>query len=528
MEQLNLTLSEAILPLLLPDEIYDKADYNLLTALKEDRRIERKPAKTHSPVLGEYFSMWANTAPDGGLIALGMENNGSFSGCSRLSHNELNEREKAAFTYCPDASCQSKRMLVRNIGGQEDFVLLFRVYYREDKVVRNVAGDGYIRIADSKHKLTNDELRELEIDKRQVDLEKEPVNLKFPEDFNIKLISEFVQGVVKKRTPTLDHTNEELLEQRRLGKIENGEFIPNVACALLFARDPRSIFPGCTIRFLRYEGETEKTGQEYNVIKDLWLEGSVPELIVSTGEIVQGQLREFSRLDEDGKFYTALEYPYEAWYEAIVNACAHRSYGLKNIPIFVKMFDDRLVIESPGAFPPFVTPQNIYTSHHPRNPYLMDALYYLDFVKCHNEGTRRMRDAMQGMKLPFPEFEQKTITDGSRSVRVTLKNNRKQRKVWIDSDIARFLPINVIESLSQDERRILNFVGENHRINVSNAQRLLPHIKTWHTVKNVLTRLTAREILSHQHRKDIERDPDAHFILHPKWQVKSQDRKKSN
>jgi hypothetical protein len=34
---------------------------------------------------------------------------------------------------------------------------------------------------------------------------------------------------------------------------------------------------------------------------------------------------------------------------ALVNACVHRSYGLTNMNIFVKMFDDKLVIEIPGA-----------------------------------------------------------------------------------------------------------------------------------------------------------------------------------
>ena len=330
---------------------------------------------------------------------------------------------------------------MRNISGNSDFVLLIRVDYREDKCVRDVSGNAYSRVGDSRHKLTPEELRELEIDKQEIDLEQEPVLLKFPEDFNRQLISQFVEGVKARRTLEQSHSTEEILVQRRLGKIDKSEFVPNVACALLFANDPRSIFPGCTVRFLRFEGEIEKTGRDYNVIKDIPLEGCVPELIVSTGEVVQGQLREFSRLDDDGKFYTAPEYPRPAWYEAIVNACAHRSYGLKNMPIFIKMFDDRLVVESPGAFPPFVTPQNIYNSHHPRNPHLMDALFYLEFVKCHNEGTRRMRDAMQDMKLPSPQFEQKNVNDGSRSVRVTLKNDRKQRKVWIDSDIGRFLPL---------------------------------------------------------------------------------------
>jgi hypothetical protein len=32
---------------------------------------------------------------------------------------------------------------------------------------------------------------------------------------------------------------------RRLGKIVNGKFVPNNACALLFAKDPCAKFPGC-------------------------------------------------------------------------------------------------------------------------------------------------------------------------------------------------------------------------------------------------------------------------------------------
>ena len=325
--------------------------------------------------------------------------------------------------------------------------------------------------------------------------------------------------MIAKRNLSQPHTEEEILVQRRLGKIENGTFIPNVACALLFAKDPRVIFPGCYIRFLRFEGEIEKTGTDYNAIKDMFLEGNVPQLIVSAGEVVQSQLREYSHFDSAGKFYNVPEYPQEAWFEAIVNACAPRSYGLKNMPVFIKMFDDRVVIESPGAFPPFVTPENIYDSHHPRNPNLMEALFYLQFVKCHNEGTRRMRDAMQEMNLPLPKFEQKQIPSAPRTVRVTLKNNRKQRKVWIDSDVGQILPPEIVETLTQDERRILNYISENDKINVSEAHRILPHIKTWHSARKILEKLSKKEILYHVHREDLLRDSDAHFIFHPKWRT---------
>ena len=84
-----------------------------------------------------------------------------------------------------------------------------------------------------------------------------------------------------------------------------------------------------------------------------------------------------------------------AWYEALVNACVHRSYNLKNMNIFIRMFDDRLEIESPGGFPPLVTPENIYYTEHPRNPFLFNAMFYLKLVRViiylahHRTGTSR-------------------------------------------------------------------------------------------------------------------------------------------
>ena len=120
----------------------------------------------------------------------------------------------------------------------------------------------------------------------------------------------------------------------------NGVFQPNVACALAFASDPVNLFPGCQIRFLRFDGEFEKSGSDYNAVKTIPVEGALPRLLEETANILTSQLRDFTRLGDDGVFYTAPEYPNAAWYEALVNALVHRSYGMKNMNIFVKMFDD--------------------------------------------------------------------------------------------------------------------------------------------------------------------------------------------
>lgn len=177
--------------------------------------------------------------------------------------------------------------------------------------------------------------------------------------------------------------------------------------------------------------------------------------------------------------------------------------------IFIKMFDDRLVIESPGGFPPLVTPENIYDVHHPRNPYLMDAMYYLDYVKAANEGTRRMRDTMSEMKLPKPEFEHKHV--GYALVRVTLRNNIKQRKVWVDSDAAELVGARIARELTQEERRAINFAAENKSISVSQLQRLTG--KSWPAAKKILDGLAAKGVLKQKKRKGLDRDPQARYFL---------------
>ena len=521
MAQLSITFPKHF-ALLSPDEIWETADAGMLSSIAEDRRIERKPPGIRDSLLSEYISMWANTVPEGGLIVVGVEDKGRISGCHKLSSNQLNEIEKAPRRLCPDARVESKRIAVSTDAVPSSFVILFRVRYREDKVVRNNASEAFIRCGDEKHKLSEPEIHELEIDKRQVDIEKEPVLLTYPDDFDGDLIRRFVEGVKKIHQPLQQYRDVEVLQQRRLGTIKDDIFTPNTACALAFARDPVSLFPGCQIKFLRVDGEYEQSGANYNVIKTVPLEGPVPRLLEQAAEIITGQLRDFSRMGDDGVFYSSAEYPYAAWYEALVNACVHRSYGLRNMNIFVKMFDDKLVIESPGGFPPLVTPENIYSMHHPRNPTLMRAMFYMGLVKEHAEGTKRMRDTMKGMSLPPPIFEQTQSGIGASSVRVTLRNNVKQRKVWVDTDVSSLLGEALARNLSREEKRVLNFVAEYGKINVTQCHRLIPSLAKWHSAKRLLVKLVDKGLLKQIHSSVI-RDNKAHFVLPAAFQ---QDKKK--
>lgn len=505
----NKPLSSRPLEVLNPDELYAAASAEFIPKLLEDSRVERKPPGIHRESLSEYFSMWANTSPEGGLIVIGVSDDGQLVGCLSVSQDKMNQHEKVGRELCPDALYDTKRVeIVRAEDGKRDFILLVRVRYREDKVVETNKGQAFRRRGDSKFRLMEEEKRELMIDKGQVLFEQEPCGLYYPDDFDSSAIAGFASSVKEKKGLQTDHTPEQILANRKLGTFQSGQFVPNIACALLFAKSPNAVIPGCMIRFQRYEGTEKLTGEKRNVVKDEFIEGRVPEIIVQANRLVESQIRTFSRLGRDGKFFTAPEYPQAAWFEAIVNACVHRSYSLRNMNVFIKMFDDRLVIESPGPFPPFVTPENIYEVHHRRNYFLMDAMFYMDFVKCENEGTRRMRDVMLKMELPEPEFEQKEI--GNALVRVTLRNNQAQRDVWIDKDASHLVGEAIFKTLSEKERRCINFAAEHGSINVSEAQRLIEE-KTWHGARTVLKGLAQRGLFEYVSKFD--RDPNAHFQL---------------
>ncbi len=455
--------------------------------------------------------MWGNSGPNGGLIFVGIENNGEIVGCEQCGAVHLNDLEDAARIFCQDAKVEYKRVPITNSKGHDDFLLVFRVHWRSDKVVKTNTGKAYVRSGDNKRELSEAEIRELQISKGEVHHELEPISMMYPDDFDGNLLKEFAKNVKKAKGLQYASSIGQILSQHRLGSISGSGFIPNNACCLLFAKDPLLYFPGCKIRVMRFDGEIEHTGERYNLIKDINVEGPVPKLIAEAEKAISSQLREYSPLGGDGRFQRVPEYPQTAWYEAIVNACCHRSYNLKNMLIFVKIFDDRLEITSPGGFPGTVTPENVFQTHNPRNPFLMEALRYFGFVKCANEGTKRMLEAMTENRLPAPRFGETHATT-STNVVVTLQNNHKQRRRYIDSNAAGgCVTAAVLQTLSSEDIRIINYIAEFEDITVTQAARILD--REWGTAKKRLDGLVMRAILRRKARTDIKRDPKAKYVL---------------
>ena len=168
------------------------------------------------------------------------------------------------------------------------------------------------------------------------------------------------------------------------------------------------------------------------------------------------------------------------------------------------MFDDHFKVESPGGFMPSVSPNNLF--HKPRNPFLMFVLREYGEVRCISEGTKRISKELHNAKLPPAEYE-----GLPHAVHATLRNDIANRTNSLDSEAYRALGEAIAFSLDPDERRLVNFVIENGRINVSDALRILS-TTYWHTARAKLQRLEKRRILDFISSKP--RDPNSHYVLH--------------
>ena len=197
----------------------------------------------------------------------------------------------------------------------------------------------------------------------------------------------------------------QLLEEgKRVIKKENDSYTISVAAILLFGKDPQRYFPRARLRFIKYQGIDEKTGAQMNVIKDVIFEGTVLQMVKKAIEFVGTQIKEFTKLEKDGLFKTRQEYPKFVWNEIIINSVAHRDYSIKGTDIHIKMFDDRISVESPGTLPGLVRLNNIRNVHFSRNPKIATLLKDYEYVKEFGEGVDRMYREMAELGLPEPEY----------------------------------------------------------------------------------------------------------------------------
>lgn len=277
-------------------------------------------------------------------------------------------------------------------------------------IITATDGIAYIRRGAQKLPVKDEEaLRRLRLDKGLSTFEDETVNIPIDSISNSVTTLEFVLSQVPSAEPDGWLKSQFLMANDK----------PTVAGVLLFSDEPQAALPKrSAIKIFRYATREEGVDRETLAFDPLTVEGPVYDLItkavLTTKELVQS----IKRVGEEG--LEEVSYPDETLHEIITNAVLHRDYSHQT-DVQIRIYDDRVEVESPGRLPGHITAHNILSEQFARNPKLVRLINKFPDPpnKDVGEGLNTAFSAMRRIRLKEPE-----IVESANSVTVFIRHTR--------------------------------------------------------------------------------------------------------
>lgn len=247
-------------------------------------------------------------------------------------------------------------------------------------------------------------------------------------------------------------------------RLVNGEKL-TVAGELLFSDEPQICLPKrSSIKIYRYKTSGE-ADRDTLAEQPMTVEGCAYRQIYDAVSMTKEIIESIKKL---GSGFETIEYPEETLHEIITNAVLHRDYSIAT-DIQIRVFDNRVEVESPGKLPGHVTTENILNAQAARNPKLVRLINKFPDApnKDVGEGLNTAFAAMTRLRLKEP-----VITEGENSVLVIIKH----------------------EKLASPEELVVNYLLT-HSIIKNSVGRSITGIKSENTMKSVFYRLRDRGVI---------------------------------
>lgn len=223
------------------------------------------------------------------------------------------------------------------------------------------------------------------------------------DDVDEQAISLFYQSLKNQTVKDLfdKRSNEQILECIGAGKIDHkGVFHLNNAGALFFAKNLSKFGLDYEVKMVRFRGIDRR------VIVDQTTVTTSIFILLNEFERFFTRNTKLGTFIQGIKSYDVPEYPIEAIREAFVNALAHRDYSLDEDSILFYIYDDRILVSSPGGLPYPLTIDDLRLEVTPkhRNKTICKIFKYTKFMEHFGTGITRMRGEMEDSGLDEPEF----------------------------------------------------------------------------------------------------------------------------
>lgn len=420
---------------------------NHLLARDEGHFLDNKSTAISPAKLTRTLSAFANA--DGGELVVGFsEHGGSFSWAGFADPESANghiQHLEETFPYSGDFVYEF--LVCDDLPG-----VVLRITVTKTRDLRE-ASDGSIYVRRGAQNLRVDDQEKLSVLRRAKGLitqEDETIGADQEELTNSLAILEFMLEVIPEAEP------EEWLRKQRLIVNE----LPTVAGVLLFADEPQAYIPKAAVKIYRY-GSTEEEGTRETLAFDpVAVEGNIYHQITDSVARTVEFTEEVQRMTDRG--LVSIQYPHEALHEVITNAILHRDYAHAD-DVHIRIFDNRIEVESPGRLPAHITPENILNERFARNPTIVRLINKFPDPpnKDVGEGLNTAFAAMRKLRLRAPE-----ILERENSVLVVIRH----------------------ESLASPEQQVVEYLRRNATIRNSEA-RELTGIPGDQTMRKILRKL---------------------------------------
>lgn len=365
----------------------------------EDHFNDFKSKQIAPNKLQETFVAFANA--DGGNIYIGIED--AASDRERLSgFNEPEEANAIIAILLENTNPAVENVEIEYLKTPNNGLILHFDIPKSPKVHYTASGDCFIRANAQKVKIKGERITQLSYSKGAEPYEKKAVDIVEVQDI---LDSEYY--VDYRRRIGTSQSPEVFLKKQRLLTKKDDEFVPNVGCVLLFDEEPQgSLDTRCAVKVYRLRTTETEYKREQLQEEPVTIEGPLEIVILSTIEKVKEYVDGASF--KDGDNLVKLVYPAEALKEILVNAVIHRDYSQKD-DVHVKVYDNRIEVQSPGRLPGYMTVDNLYEERFSRNPNLVRLLHKLPNPVNHDigEGLDTAKNELRKAGLVAPVFEER-------------------------------------------------------------------------------------------------------------------------
>jgi ATP-dependent DNA helicase RecG len=305
------------------------------------------------------------------------------------------------------------------------------------------------------------------------------------------VVTEFISNVVPTAKP------EEYLRKQSLIRDHKA----TVASVLLFSDEPQAIIPKhCGIKVYRFKTTALEGTRDTEAFIPKTVEGCLYKQIRAAVALTTDLIQQVPKMGAGSEF-EHVQYPAKTLHETIANAVIHRDYYITD-DIHIRIFDNRIEVQSPGKLPANMTLKNLTTNRAARN------------------------GAIQRLLNKFPDPPNRDVGEGIKTAIAAMTALGLEPPVYKELEHA-FLVTIKHEKLASAELTIMEYLEEHETINNKQARAITFIHEDW-KVKSIFRRMEEKKMIKQlqekttsntKYRKRIPADDDAEkeppFALRP-------------